>query len=105
MKQSIINEFKALFSLMNVFSGDKWAAASMSAYFDVMSHLYAQTGHYEWVKINEKHQFKVGALGNTLDTESPYYDLFLNADNKDLSYIADLLHRYTNYLKFKGLDY
>lgn len=83
---------------MNDLKHDPWGTA-VSAWFDVAAHLY-EVGDCptEW-------QYRPGAMGNTIETDTAYFDFLNELDADQLTEIGNLLWRYSQLLKRHGRDY
>lgn len=97
VKTSSIKEFKELLR-MDDLSGDPWGT-SVGAWFICASHLY-EIGDCpaEW-------QYRPGSMGNHIDTDSAYYEMFSEMSAEQLEEIGQLLWRYSELLERHGRDY
>jgi len=79
-------------------NGDKWGAA-MGLFFDVAAFVYEDSNTpKEW-------QYKPGAMGNYIDTDSCNYEWINSLDEDTRKDIGKYLHRLTNILDKKGFSY
>ena len=78
---------------------DPWGVA-MSVFFDVAGELYDRMGRcpHEW-------EYRPGAMGPYVEEDSIYFDSIRAASDDELEYLGNLLHRYTQMLKYFGKDY
>lgn len=95
MKNSIIKSFKSEFRLM---SADTWHDA-IEANFEVLGHMFNRG-----LQIPEKYEYNAG-VGDPTEEDSYFHEFFNHTSDKDLAEIAEFLHRYCNYLRFKGVSY
>ena len=97
IKKTHLSEFKSLIR-MNELSFDPWAA-SMGAWFDCAAHLYEKGDcPREW-------EYRPGSMGNIIEQDSPYFELFNSLNAEQLEEIGQLLWRYSALLKRHGRDY
>jgi len=99
MQTSIFKDLKQTLSENGYHhNGDKWGAA-IGLFFDIAAFVYEENDvPREW-------NYRPGAFGNTIDTDS-YNHEWLNSLNADqrLS-IGNYLYRLTNILEKNGLSY
>ncbi len=79
-------------------NGDRWGAA-MALFFDVAAFVYEENDvPIEW-------QYRPGAMGNQIDTESYNYDWLNTLAPEDRLSIGEYLHRLTSRLQLAGISY
>lgn len=99
MQKQLFSELKQVLSENGYHkNGDLWGA-SMGLFFDVAAFVY------EYGNTPAEWQYRPGAAGNFIDTESYNYDWLLSLDNDQREEIGGFLHRLTNKLRLAGLDY
>lgn len=92
-----IKEFKYEMKLTN--SGDSWGNA-MNAFFEVAAHLYDKG-----VTIPDEWEYSPSMASEQAEEDSYWFELFSIETEENLIKFGNLLHRYTEFLKFKGVDY
>lgn len=91
-----IKQFKAEFRLVCT---DTWGEA-MEAWFECAGRMNRRGINvpYSW-------QYRPAPGTDGTDKESYWYALYARCGNKQLIAIGNLLFRYCQYLKYKGIDY
>ncbi len=96
-QKNTMQEFKSLLR-MNDLKYDPWGTA-VSAWFDCAAHLYEKGDcPKEW-------QYRPGAMGNRVEPDSSFFEMFTEMEAEQLEEIGQLLCRYTKLLKRHGHDY
>ena len=92
-----VKDFKS--ELRMLLPSDEWGEA-MSAFFECAGQMNKRGLFipYEW-------SYSPGMGSDGTDEDSYWFELFEDAIDDNLILIGDLLHRYTNYLDYKGLSY
>ena len=93
-----IKEFKTEYNIVSD-KCDNWGS-SMMAFFECAGQMNKRGLNipYEWA-------YSPGMGSDGTDVDSYWYDLFEESTDSVLCNIGNLLHRYTQYLEFKGESY
>lgn len=91
-----IKQFKQEFRLV---CNDTWGEA-MGAWFECAGRM-----NRRGLDIPHEWQYRPGMGSDGTDKESYWYSLFGRCGNKQLQAIGNLLFRYCQFLKHKGIDY
>lgn len=81
------------------FSGDHWGTA-MEGWFEAVAHMW-----WRGLPIPSKYEYRPGMSNDQREPDSYFYALCEEASDEVLIQIAELMFRYCQYLKFKGVDY
>lgn len=98
-KQSFtIKDFKAEFRLV---CSDAWGEC-MNVWFEIAEELWHRN-----LSIPAEWEFRPAAIltKDSRDKDNYWFELFNNCKASDLRKIGALIHRYAQFLKFKGIDY
>jgi hypothetical protein len=93
-----LKQFKKEFRLTD-YKYDPWGEC-MSAWFECAGQMNKRGLYipHEW-------QYRPSPLGDCTDPENYWYSIFAHCGKNQLLAIGQLLHRYDQYLRFKGRNY
>lgn len=90
-----LKDFKDDFKLICT---DTWGAA-LDAWFECAGHMHSRN-----LPIPNEWEYNVGG-GDGMDPDTYFHELFQNASDLELIAIGNLMFRYCEFLRFKGINY
>jgi len=93
-----LKQFKKEFRITD-FKYDPWGC-SMEAFLECAGRMNRRN-----LDIPSEWEYRPGMGSDGTDRDNYWYPLFGRCGNSQLKEIGSFLHRYTNYLRYKGRDY